>query len=297
LLRLFVDATVDPAIFEDQVMQSFMPQAQLADLCDGREAPVWKPQYFNPTSIHAVMVARATAAIAEIGEADRPDSWLRAGEQALAADVETGWGLFFFAATPFSELGADWPGLTLWTSEDAEESRAALQAGDDVERSISDLFKMSIAFEIPTVLRSSFAAALPPFIEKLENADLLVAFDIVLQLAARWRDLQLSDSIVDIALSIAREKGLMDAAAAPRLIMLAAAAESDRSLWLRRVGNLAQSFAFAQKAGPPSINLMRALELLRDFEPDLGPTMASARSYTSLAYDRLPNKDENEPGD
>lgn len=45
---------------------------------------------------------------------------------------------------------------------------------------------------------------------------------------------------------------------------------------------------YAQKSGPPSINLMRALELLRDFEPDLGPKTASAKAFTLLAFDRLP---------
>jgi hypothetical protein len=40
-----------------------------------------------------------------------------------------------------------------------------------------------------------------------------------------------------------------------------------------------EPFGYAQKSGSPSINLMRALELLRDFEPDLGPKTASAKAY------------------
>ncbi len=55
---------------------------------------------------------------------------------------------------------------------------------------------------------------------------------------------------------------------------------------LKRVGHIAQRFAYVQKPGVPSINLMRALDMLRDFQPDLGPPIASAKAFTILAYDR-----------
>jgi hypothetical protein len=288
LLRLFADANVDPAIFEDQAMRSFGPQARLADLCDIREVPVWQPHLFNMAMIHAMLIARATAAIAEIPEETRPEPWIKAGEQTLAALAGSEWALFLFSATPFSELHGDWNGLTQLDAEDVEAARSAFVAKDNLERSLSDLIKLSVSFEVPIESRHGLAMALPPFIESLEGTNFLFACEVVLQLAARWRDTVLSDAVVDLALQTADKARLVDAGAAPRLTMLAAAAEAEPPAWRKRAGNIAQSFAFAQKAGAPSINLMRALELLRDFEPQLGPELSSARSFTSLAFDRIP---------
>ena len=104
----------------------------------------------------------------------------------------------------------------------------------------------------------------------------MIASEIALQLAARWRSEALCDRILDMLLDRARGEGLPDSAAAPRFTMLAAAAVEDRALWLKRAGNVPQHFAYVQKPGPPSINLIRALELLRDFEPDLVPALPSA---------------------
>jgi hypothetical protein len=233
-------------------------------------------------------MARMTAAVAELNETDVPKAWLTAGETALAGDVEAGWGLFLFAPSPLDELDGEWKGLTFLTPENAEEACQVLEAGDDLERSLSELIKMSVAFEIPADWRSTLATVLPTFLTGLDGANFMLVGEIALQLAARWRDEVLSDRIVDILLERARGDGLPDAAAAPRLTMLAAAAAEERALWLQRAGNVAQHFAYAQKSGPPSINLMRALELLRDFEPDLGPKIASAKAYTVLTFDRLP---------
>lgn len=288
LLRLFRTANVDPAIFEDEVMRSFAPQARLADLCDAREAPRWQPHHFVPALVHAIAMARMTAAIGDVSETDVPQAWLAAGETALAGDVEAGWGLFLFAPSPLDELDVEWKGPTFLTPENVEEAYQILEAGDDLERSLSELIKMSVAFEIPADRRGALAAVLPAFLKRLDGANFMIVGEITLQLAARWRDEALADRTVDILLERARGEGLPDAAAAPRLIMLAAAAVEDRALWLQRAGNLAQHFAYAQKSGPPSINLMRALELLREFEPELGPRIASAKAYTVLTFDRLP---------
>ena len=233
LLRLFADANVDPAFFEDQAMRSFGPQA-------------------------------------------------------LAALTGSEWALFLFSATPFSELHGDWNGLTQLDAKDVEAARSAFAAKDNLERSLSDLIKLSVSFEAPIESRHGLATVLPPFIESLEGTNFLFACEVVLQLAARWRDTVLSDAVVDLALQTTDKAGLVDAGAAPRLTMLAAAAEAEPPAWRKRAGNIAQSFAFAQKAGAPSINFMRALELLRDFEPQLGPELSSARSFTSLAFDRIP---------
>lgn len=288
LLRLYRAASVDPAIFQDDVMRSFVPQARLADLCDTREAPIFQGHHLSPPLIHAMVASRVTEAIARMDEGDRPAEWIKAGETAVASDVESGWGLFLFSPSPFDELEEDWKGLSVLPVEGVEETRLALEAGADTERCMSDLFKMSIAFDVAPEQRAALAEVLPPFVNTLEAANFIIASEIVLQLAARWRLEELSDRMLDVVLDRARGDGLPDSAAAPRFTMLAAAAVEDRALWLQRAGNVAQHFAYAQKAGPPSINLMRALDLLHDFEPDLGPALASAKAFTILAYDRLP---------
>lgn len=288
LLRLFQTANVDPSLFVDEALRSFGPQARLADLCDAREAPIWQPHYFAPAFVHAIAVARTTAGMAELSETDISKTWLTAGETALAGDVEAGWGLFLFAPSPFDELDTAWKGPTFLTPENAEEACQVLEAGDDIERSLSELIKISVAFELPPDQRSALVVVLPTFLKRLDGTNFMLVGEIALQLAARWRDETLSDRVIEILLDRARGEGLPDAAAAPRLTMLAAAAVEDRALWLQRAGNVAQQFAYTQRSGPPSINLMRALDLLRDFEPELGPKIAAAKAYTVLTFDRLP---------
>lgn len=288
LVRVFRTVSVDSAIFEDQIMRSFGPHARLADLCDAREAPLWQPSHFGPAAIHAIAMTRMTAAISELDEADVPPAWLTAGEAALAGDVEAGWGLFLFAPTPLDELENEQKGLTVLSPENAEETCQVLESGEDLDRCLNELIKLSVAFDLPPDTRNAFGVALRPFLKRLEGANFMQVGEIALQLSARWRDEALSDQIIEILLERARGDGLPDAAGAPRLAMLAAAAVENRALWLQRVGNLTQYFAYAQKSGVPSMNLMRALELLRDFEPDLGPTTASAKAYTLLAFERLP---------
>lgn len=288
LLRLFRSANVDPSIFHDEVMRSFVPQARLADLSDAREAPVFQGHHLAPALIHATVASRVTEAFARIEEAERPAEWVKAGEAAVASDVDAGWGLFLFSPSPFDEFEQGWKGLSILPADGVEETRLALESGADPERCMSDLLKMSIAFEVAPGQRDGLAEVLPPFIKAQEATNFMIASEIALQLAARWRSEALCDRILDMLLDRARGEGLPDSAAAPRFTMLAAAAVEDRALWLKRAGNVAQHFAYVQKPGPPSINLMRALDLLRDFEPELGPALASAKSFTVLSFDRLP---------
>jgi len=287
LLRLFEEAKVDLMIFGDQAMRSFRPQALLADLCDMREAPIWHPQYLNIELLHAIAVRRATAAIAEIEEADRPEAWLKAGERAFHAAVEGGKGIFFFAPTAFAELAGDWPGVTELGASEAETAIDVLRSADDEEQMLGEMIKISISFEIPDQLRSELAIVFPLAAAKLEGRNFLFGCEVGLQLAARWRKPEFSDRMVDLLLEKAQRDGLADPTAAPRLTMIAAAAESDRDQWRIRVGNIARSFACALKSGPCTTNMMRALELLRDFDPDLGLQIAPARSFAILAYDQV----------
>ncbi|MEA3012565.1 MAG: hypothetical protein QOD42_1110 [Sphingomonadales bacterium] len=288
LLRVFRAASIDPAPFNEEVARTFAPQARLADLCDAREAPVFQAQHLGPPFVHALIASRVTEAIAQIPEPDRPPEWIAAGEGAVAAAVDKGWGLFLFAPGPFDEFERGWKGQDVLPAESAEEMRLTFVSGSDLEGGMSELIKLSVAFEVPVDQRSGIAVSLPPFIRRLDGPNFLLAAEIGLQLGARWRDEGLSDRIVDLLLDCVRGDGLVDGGAAPRLIMLAAAAVENRGLWLERAGNLAQQFAYVQQPGAPSINLMRAIDLLRDFEPDLGPRLRSAKAFALLTFDRLP---------
>lgn len=288
LLRLFKNTGVDPAVFESGVMRSFAPQALLADQCDARDAPIWQSRHFGPAQIHAIVLARVTSAISAIEEADRPAEWLTLGEKALASDVEAGWGLFYFSPTAFSEFDENWEGLRILDDQNVDAARLALQAGTDIESGLSELIKLSAAFEIASEHRNDFASLIVDLIRRLDGSNLIFASELALQIAARWRDQALSDRVIDFLLEQARGRGLADASAAPRFALLGAAAEEQRAQWLQRAGAIAREFAFAQNGGSPSINLQRAIDLIRDFEPELGAAMAQAKAYATLTFDRLP---------
>lgn len=288
LVRVFRGASVDPALFNEEVARTFFPHARLAELCDMREAPTYQASHLSAALVHGLVASRVSEAIAGIEEGERPAEWVAAGQAGIAADTDDGNALYLFAPGPFDELEPDWKGRGLYPTEIVEDLRVRLDSGDDQERSLSDLIKLAVAFEVPAEHRAAIAAALPPFIQTQSDGHFLMTAEIGLELAARWRDVDLSDHIVVILLERAQGDGLADAGAAPRLVMLAAAAVEARDDWLERAGILARQFAFAQKPGVPSINLQRALDILRDMEPDLGRAVAQARAFATLTFDRLP---------
>jgi len=290
LLRVFLAAQVDPTLFINEVARTFVPQARLADLCDTREAPNFQMRHWGAPLARVLILSRVAEAIARLSETERPPAWVESKDLAIANAVADNWGVFVFSPEPFDEFDEKWNGLTSLPLEDVEEMRTAFESAANHDRSISDLIKLSIALDIAPEQRPALVLVLPQFIESLTGTNFLLAAEIGLQLAARWRDEGLSDRLIDILLAHARDEDLADASASPRLVLLAAAAVEDRKLWLQRAGNVAQAFAYANQPGAPSINLMRALDLLHDFEPELASYLGSAKAYTVLAFNRLPTR-------
>jgi hypothetical protein len=57
--------------------------------------------------------------------------------------------------------------------------------------------------------------------------------------------------------------------------------------WAKSAGEFAAAFAFSIKAGPHTLSLLVAIDIIRDFAPQLENPLASARSYCVLANDRM----------
>lgn len=287
LLGVFQSASVDPADFAHEVGTRFGPQARVAELCDLYQAPYYQPHHFSPQLVHAMMLDRLTSALARLDEDKRPQAWLDTAEKSIQANIDAGRGLFLFAAGPLDELEAGWSGLHYLSEENAAETLAILETDSEAENLLSELFKLSLAFDAPLEHRLATGEAIMRLLPGLDPTQYLIAAEIGLQLSARWRDTDLADRLIDELVARAENAGLVDHGSAPRLILLSAAATADRESWLSRAANCARVFANRQKDGRASLNLLRAINLLGDFEPDLSHSLAPAKGNAVLVYDSL----------
>jgi hypothetical protein len=293
LVRLFQTANVNGEVLQGELMRNLSSEAQLADLCDIWQAPFAQFNHFSKPLVHAIILARTTEALAKIDEAERPAIVHDMCQSAITSAVEAGWGIYLFAPTPLDEFEDEAICMTLLSPENARNACEVLTAGGDTNLCLNELVKLAVGFDLPHECIAEFQEALLNLLERFDGPNFVVAAEIGLQLAARWRLEALSDHIVDRLLNQARDPGLSDVGAGARLMMLAAAVLPERASWLQRAGNLMQHLAYIQNGSLSAMILLRALDILKDVEPELGRKMASARSYALLAHDRIHgSKDE-----
>jgi hypothetical protein len=92
---------------------------------------------------------------------------------------------------------------------------------------------------------------------------------------------------MDQAIKRSADGKMPDLTASARLSLLGAASQSDPVLWAKSVGEFASAFAYALNAGPHTVSLLVAIDIIQDFAPQLEDPLAGARSYCVLANDRL----------
>lgn len=288
LLRMFRAASVDPAKLAEEIGKRFGSQARLAGLCDIREAPVFQFHYLGAGLIQAMLIDRVTEAISRMEAASRPEEWIAERDKAVGDVVESGRGLFLVAAGALDEFEDGWTGLSELETKFADENLERLRNETASPVLLNELVKIAVAFEVSPDRRSDIGAAIVAALTRFTDpADHLMAAEFGLQIAARWRDRDMADHIVGLLLAAVQKAELPDSGASARYTMLAAATAADHTEWLNRVAQTAQSFALSHQPGNGLQNLRRAINLLCDFDSDLAPKLASAKSFAMLAYDRF----------
>lgn len=289
LLRAFEEAEVDIATAAQNMSRAFDSRAQLVDLSDAWIAAPFEPFYLGPIYLRVMLMHRCAAAITALDADERPAPWIEAGSRVLAADVADTGGFVHKIPGPFDAFEAEPISLRLCEPQEAQDLLGHLERADDAASAVELLTRFWIAQEAPEDMRSPVGAALPPFLDNLaDDRQWLIAAEIGLRLASRWRDVALADAIIKRLTARAHEGRLNDHGAPPRLVLLGAAVVGDREAWRARVGDIALELAFALPHGMASLNMMLGLEFLRDLDPGLAGPLAASRSYAALANEGIP---------
>lgn len=287
IVRILAESSVQRPELGDRIMRIFGLQARLGELLDGHEATVFQPQYLGPAQLYGITIGRISEVIAAIPESERPSTWVESLTAGIQKGRELGWGVLYFAAGPLDEFAAGWSGLSPVDVEHVDQFHSAIRPPSDPEFGINQLFKISLAFDLVDDDRAKFAEQLPNFIAVLSEADFGNGVELALQIAARWRDLQLSDALFELVVERSREGNLQDLTLPARAMLAAANSALNRDERSKRISNFALRLALASKPGSSVENLARALDVIADMEPELGREFARARSFALLASNRF----------
>lgn len=287
VVRILAESSVQRPEFGDRIIRIFGVQARLGELLDGHEATVFQPQYLGPAQVHGISIGRMSEVIAAMPEPARPSTWVDAMTAGMQKGRELGWSAFYFAAGPSDEFAVGWSGLSRVDAEHVDQFHSAIGPSFDPEVGLSQLFKISLAFDLVDEDRTKFAEQLPHFIAGLSGADFVHGVELALQVAARWRDMRLSDALFDLVIERSREQNFPDSTLPARAILAASNSALSGDERLKRISHFALRFALSDNAGPSAGNLARALDVIADMEPELGREFARARSFALLAFSRF----------
>ena len=288
LVRALASSNVDLPDFSAKAARAYALLARFADLCDAAEGSVAQLQLVGADFVWGQVFRRASEAISAVPEDRRPGEWLKQGQEALTVEQDSPSNLFLFAPGPVDEFGSDQPDPAFALGSDVADDLVAYGPGSIKEKLRSDLLKLTIGCELEARDRARYAAALPAFLEDHPDGEFAHLAEVGLQLAAKWGEVEVADRIMASAMSRVRSGALRDAGAAVRLTLLAAASRRGRRDWLDQVAKIAGAVANAIPRGVEPSTLVRAFEVLRDHDPELGVRLAPAKASAMLAYDRLP---------
>lgn len=288
LTRTFGNGAIDAEEMRRLVGTPFEQNFRLVELCDARTAPLNLWRAVSPPSLHAAVVRRLGEVLTGIPDDLRPAEWSTAFEAASADVASKPEALSYLAPGPFDQFEESWAGLPVHPDDEIADFEERMSRGEDVQRSLTDLLLLAVAFEVEPGRRPNLAAGIPPFLAKLPDDLFPPAADLSLQLAARWRLPDLAGKVVDLSLARLAAGSLEDLGAPARFSLLAGASIEAADACAVRIGECISEFAFALKAGAGTRNMLTAIGLISEFAPTLIPVLASARSFALMANDTLP---------
>lgn len=287
VVRTFGLEQVDPEVMQAAVGRPLTSNFRLLELCDARTVPfnLWR----GPTTdrFHAVALARIAHAIAGMPEGGTRAQWtelLSSKTDEISAGQEA---LSYMAPGAFDPFEDDWGGFVDVTEETAAEMASRVETNADIQRVLSDLSNLVIAFDVPLDHREALAGAFPEYLKSLEGDQFAHAADLMLQILARWKLPDIAEKIVEITLARTADGKLTDISIPVRSSLLAAASNSDEERWREKAGEYLTGFAYVLPPGVAIPNFLSAVQLMCDFAPSLKPHLTRASSYALLANDTV----------
>lgn len=286
IARTLDQHNVEQAELQERVLGAFQYRARLAEYRDLQQDPFWQSMYAHPATLMAIVFRRTVELISTIPEDERPTIWTDLGAPMIEYLNERHGGLMLFAATPFSPLSGEWSGLQEIDAENVDSIFEAL-AGNDPALWFDRMLKLQIAFELPEPKRMKYRERVSEIIESLTGQEFIQATEINLHIAARWRDVDFSDDIINIVFRRFKAENIDSRSALGRQVFLASACERSQEEWLNRLRVLSTAFAQIYPERK-RIDIYRdSLMAIGDMSEDLRRAVAPALSTASLVDDEV----------
>lgn len=277
---------VEHADLQQRVLDAFQYRARLAEYRDLQAEPFWQAMYVQSHTLMAYIFRRTVEAINTIPDEERPESWTDLGASMMEHLSERQANLIFFAATPFSPLSDDWVGLQELDTENVENVFEILN-GTDPALWMDRMLKLQISFELPKSKRPEYRKRVAEIVDKLSGQEFIQAAEMNLHIAARWRDVGLSDDIINIVFRRFKANNIDSISALGRQVLLASACENSQEKWLGRLKVLSTAFAQIYPERK-RIDIYRdSLMAIGEMSEGLARAVAPALSTASLVDDEV----------
>ena len=286
IARILDQLNVEQADLEERVIGAFQYQARLAEYRDLQDEPFWQAMYTHPPTLMAYIFQRTVELINTIPEEVRPERWTDLGAIMMEHLSERQANLLIFAATPFSPFCEGWNGLQELDDENVDNIFEILE-GTDPALWLDRMLKLQISFELPESKRSDYREKIPKLVDTLSGQEFIQATEMNLHIAARWRNVDLADDIINIVFRRFKADNIDSRSALARQILLASACEGSQEKWLERLEVLSTAFAQIYPERK-RIDIYRdSLMAIGEMSEELARAVAPALSTASLIDDQV----------
>ncbi len=286
IARILDRHNVEHADLQQRVLDAFQYRARLAEYRDLQAEPFWQAMYVQSPTLMAYIFRRTVEAISTVPDEERPESWTDLGASMMEHLSERQANLIFFAATPFSPFLDDWVGLQELDTENVENVFEILH-GTDPALWMDRMLKLQISFELPESKRSEYRKRIAEIVDTLSGQEFIQAAEMNLHIAARWRDVGLSDDIISIVFRRFKANNIDSISALGRQVLLASACENSQEKCLGRLKVLSTAFAQIYPERK-RIDIYRdSLMVIGEMSEGLARAVAAALSTASLVDDEV----------
>lgn len=241
IARILDQHDVERTDLHNRVLGAFQYRARLSDYRDLQAEPYWQAIYLQPSTLNTHIFRRSVEIVNFIPEKLRPQDWTDLGAQTIDSLTQTA-SLWLFAASPFSALGEVWNGLNELETKNIENTFEVLNQTDDTAR-LDRMFKLQVSFELPESKRYDYRKRATEIVETLTGEQFVHAVEINLHIAARWRDADLSDAMINIVFRRFKGNEIDSRSSLTLQILLACACEDSEERWLEKLQVITTSFA------------------------------------------------------
>lgn len=281
IARILDQHNVERPDLHDRVVGAFQYRARLSDYRDLHIEPYWQAIYLQSSTLTAEIFRRSVEIVQSIPEDLRPSNWTDLGAGMMKYLDERQANMMLWAATQFSPFLENWNGLTKLDEENVE-SLFEILNGSDPAAWLDRMLKLQVSFEIPEPRRCDYRKRVIEIVETLNGEQFIHAVEMNLHIAARWRDADLSDDVINIVFRRFKDNDIDSKGSLARQILLACACEDSEEKWLEKLRVITTSFAGIYPERQRIGVYRDSLTIIAGMSEKLAQAVAPALSMASL---------------